>query len=151
MKTKENIHGLPPDIGTLMNRLILLEELYREAAAKFDDGILKEQFSRLAREKEIFLHDFTNLMNFTVGEYKDKFKERIRTEKEPVRIEFEEVLLNKEEDEILQHCAGLERNLADHYDMLLRLIDGDEFARMVVKMQAKETKRSIVELDALGK
>lgn len=149
MSNSEDLFRLSPDIGTLLNRLFTLKEVYGESAVKFDEGVIRSELSKLNAEKDIFLKDFVNLMDFTVPEYRKHYKERIDNEKETLKIEFDHMMLEEDDSGILQHCIDLERGLLDQYDVLDRHMDGNQFDKMVVKNQAKETERSVRELEAL--
>jgi hypothetical protein len=140
------------DFNNLVEKLIILRDMYRQTSRKMLDPMLREQSRRLALQKSIFLKDFHNVQHFNINSYIKKQGDRIATQQKYLSIQFHHLIMENDAISMLNYFIGREQELvSDYYKKMLNALSesDDEFTRMVLKNQKDETKQSIDELKDL--
>ena len=144
-----SINDLPHVSIDLINKLIIARDIYHEISLKYSDVLVNDELKRLALEKRIFLKDFQSIKDFSLSKHLENNEDKIRIEKEPLRIKFDQLFLNESDIDVINYVIERERKLIDIYYLLFRGKIEDDFIRMILKNQLDETQRSIRELEEI--
>ena len=144
-----SINDLPHVSIDLINKLIIARDIYHEISLKYSDVLVNDELKRLALEKRIFLKDFQSIKDFSLSKHLENNEDKIRIEKEPLRIKFDQLFLNESDIDVINYVIERERKLTDIYYLLFRGKIEDDFIRMILKNQLDETQRSIRELEEI--
>ncbi|GEM_PF-1588298 len=135
-----------PLIQNIVDRLKLAEEIYEKAAQSVHNQPMRDQFDTLAKQKTKYITEIAEYFNIDRQRYQINLTDRIRVELDKVGIEFDNLVIHRNEMDILSYCISREEEVVGAYKKFVDDIGKDQHLIQMIQAQMNESMRNLFEL-----